>query len=401
MSPWKVTIVTAFGRGESLALMLADSGFTVRILDFTPGLPKRYGSGPGPFPILQQMFLPSQKPIVTELQILSRGICFWLPSGPIELAGPMASFYQEHNPAVMTLVTNEEGADFESDWMRKWMHHWVSPYYCESWQRTFGRSFSGREPLGFWNEQDEKDHFSFTSFKSTGGDYSECSGLVDMQAVGSRLVEIEAESKRSFAEQSEQWIWQLSTHETRLLNPRVAETLFGRDVREPTWHWMCVTAELSQARGPTGMPDYGAMVEDLYQPWTHENVIVWRWLTDFKVQLWLKVPASYWEDEASRRQVLVRMQSVWEMRMPGVKWKFDFDSWWVNPACAQYPLSTREWSLAHWKNWNWISPESDGRVDFAARLESGAQAYHRLIQWRNDLVQKQGEKQGDSEIHAP
>ena len=76
---WPVNIVSAFGRGETLALALQDEGFDVRIIDFTKALGADWNTGAGPFPVAQKAYLPKQEKFLQELRPLPRGLTFWLP----------------------------------------------------------------------------------------------------------------------------------------------------------------------------------------------------------------------------------------------------------------------------------------------------------------------------------
>ncbi len=392
-------MVTAFGRGETLARSLMESGFSVRVLDFTSAFNPHFSGCVGPYPIVKQSFLPAQQSLIDDLNTLPCGLTFWLSDGPIELAGAMAEFYSQAKPSVAALESGVPSEKFEIDWLRHWHHHWTSPFHYESWEAPVAKSYPKGVPVGFWPRSSESARFDFAQFKKEGGDWSDCKGLVDVQVVGPNIVEIEAESKRSMAEQSEQWIWQLSSFETSCLNKNVAGTLFGADVRLPEWHWMKFSAKLNSLRAPMGMPTFGVLIDDLYRPWTHENAMVWHWPNDQTLEFWLKVPASYFGDRRLRSKVMQSAQAVWAKKLEHMEFEFDLENWVVNSAACVYPKSSREWGLAYWRNWSWISPEFDGRCDYSARLEGEAKAYHKLIEWRNVRLQKQGENQSDSPLH--
>ncbi len=134
-TPWSVNMISAYGRGETLALALEDEGFKVRLFDFTDALGPEWNRGAGPFPIGKTPFISKQEKFLSEVRPLARGLTFWLKDGPLELDGPFKDFFAHKNSAVGRLVGSAT-TEFTEDWLRRFMRLWAGPIYRETWQNS-------------------------------------------------------------------------------------------------------------------------------------------------------------------------------------------------------------------------------------------------------------------------
>lgn len=396
---WPVNMVSAFGRGETLALALQDEGFDVRILDFTKALGQEWNSGAGPFPIAAKSFLAKQGAFLSELRALPRGLTFWRPEGPLELSGMMSAYYGEQEQAVKHLSTGPSG-NFDEDWLRRFMKIWVSPYHAESWHSPSGEAFPYAERLGVLPATKESRVMSFERFKTLDHKYVEASVLRDIQFEGARITELEVESGRREAFRSPHWIWCLSSEETDRVGVEVAQHLFANKIRKAQWRWLSFHGRCHRGSWSGGFPELSVVINDLHLPWVYANAMVMRWTDTDVFELWLKVPTSAAAREDRRKTWAEEARSVLDSRLPQAMWQVEADKWKLCPHSPVFDVESREEGLPGWKNWDWIAPEALPRLDWSARFEREAAVHARLVQWRADQLKKQGARR-DSALHAP
>jgi hypothetical protein len=390
MSAWDVNIITAFGRGESLALALQENGFKVRLLDFTDAFSEKYRRGVGPFPVVKESFMSAQRSYLDEVKVLPRGLVFWLPEGPVELSGPMADFYKEQFPFVEVAVTGEVHSEFREDWLRRFLVQWTSPYHVEPWRDLPRESFPAQALSGLVPAIKEGRVQTFERFQALDYEYLACRALKEVSIEPGRLREVEVDAGQTKAFAGDQWIWCLSAQETELVGGKCAETLFHGRVRKAEWVWFHLFGACERGSWTGAFPEYSIVVGDVCLPWTHGNAFVLRWLEPDIVEVWMKVPAASVLNSEQRAKWVHQAQTILSTRLPQAHWALAPEEWALCPHSPVFDVNTQDWREPAWKNWDWIAPETMSRLDWSSRLQSEARCYDRLIQWRNEQMKRQG-----------
>jgi len=409
MNPWTVSMVTAFGRGENLALALHDKGFNVNVYDLTAAFPFEYRRGTGPFPIPKQNFLGPHNTFLEASEELPKGLVLWLKDGPVEFGGAMAHFFVERFESFRLAVQNQSHSAFSSDWMRRFLRHWISPYHHEPWQSDQGSQFPVAREQCLVPRLREETAMGFDRFHNKEI-YHKCHRLLDVQIEAGRLTEMEIDtgtpadgvsaSGGSLAVRAPQWVWCLSSQETEFLNPQVAEAIFSSDIRRAEWLWMSLQGRCERGPWNDGFPKYCVAVNDVHLPWSYANLFMLEWLDKDQFQVWLKVPAEGVRDASKRTGWAAEVEQILNTRLSIAKWRIDPLAFAVCPHSLVFPDFMREWKEPGWKNWDWIAPETTARLDLGARFERETESYQRLLAWRNDQMKKQGAR-GDQALHAP
>ena len=397
--PSTVHMISAYGRGETLALALQDNGFDVHILDFTQALGDRAHKGVGPFPVAATAYLNKQELLLSEAKPLPRGMAFWLNDGPLELGGLMADFFAKREEVVALRQGSRQS--FDQDWLRRFMRIWTSPFQWESWQGQIPPvTFPYADNVGLIPALKEERQMSFERFRTLEHKYTVATELRDIQFEGNRITEVEIETGHGAALRGPQWIWCLSSEESEHLGEKVARAVFAQKIRRAEWRWICFEGRAARGSWTSGFPAYAVLIKDLHLPWSYANLMILRWTDSEAFRLWMKVPANA-IDQADRRagwsaEALANLNE----RLPQARWTLQTEDWTVCPHSPVYDLDAREESLPGWKNFDWIAPEGLARLDISARLEREAQSHHRLTQWRADQQKKQGASR-DHALHAP
>ncbi len=399
MSAWEVNMVSAFGRGETLALALQENGFKVRLLDFSQAFSDKYRHGTGPFPAAKVAQLPAQKLWVDEIRLLPRGLSFWLPGGPLELSGPAAKIHQKQHPCLDALIQEQTRDEFKSDWLRRFVKSWASPYHYDSWVETSGEAFPFRKDIGLIPSIKEARVQSFERFQALDYEYIACRALNDVGVGGHRIHEVEVDAGQVKAIPGQQWIWCLSSQETELIGSASAQQLFGKSVRKAEWVWMFMFGACDRGSWSNAFPEYSIVIEDIHLPWNYANCFSMRWHDMDVFEIWMKVPAEAVFHAEQRASWAARAQEILRNRLPQAHWAVNPEEWGLCPHSPVLDAATRDWRQPAWKNWDWIAPETLPRLDFSARLERESQSYQRLTRWREEQMIKQGDRR-DRPIHS-
>jgi hypothetical protein len=397
LSDWTVNLVSAFGRGETLALALHENGFQVKVLDFTSAFAPEYQRGFGPFPVVDKAFSIAQRELLNDVTAQTQGLTLWLGDGPIELTGPLASVHIHSHPEIQAWKTNSLSGDFSRTWLQHFLRQWTSPYFSESWGEALDTVFPAELALG--DIPDQKFH-GFERMKPKKIEVLNCSALRDVQLQGNRVANVEIEAGNSMALNAQQWVWCLSSSETEKMGKTAARKLFGREIFQPEWAWLSFGGVMSKGPWTAGLPNSVVVIGDVYLPWYYSNVAVLKRVDETRFRIWIKVPRSRAGDIDARRGWASELQRLMTQRLPLAAWKMDSGDWNLCPHSEIYPASLRGKRVNQFKNWNLIAPSMLKRLDLSARLEVEAETFKRLQQWRNQESKKQGGRR-DHALHAP
>ena len=400
MSGWSVNMVSAFGRGETLALALHENGFQVRVFDFTAAFPQEYQRGSGPFPILDKAFAPVQREFLNEIELQPQGLTFWLKDGPMELTGPFAPVHIHSHPEIQVWKTEATGGDFSRQWLVKFLEQWAAPFFSESWSVFYDSSFPAEQPLGTVPADRQASIFSFERLRVKGIDVVPCTFVRDLQVQSGRITEVEFEAGSAMAVQAPQWIWCLSTHETSTFGESAAVKLFGKNISSPDWAWVSFKGTMHKGPWTAGLPQSFIVIGDVYLPWCYGNMAVIQRSDDLRFRCWLKVPRAGMHEIDARRQWSKDLEAILWQRLPMAEWKIDSADWSVCPHSEVYASTHQGARFTQWRNLHLIAPQSMERLDMSARLEREAMTFRKLLQWRNETAKKEGAR-SDHALHTP
>lgn len=391
-------MISAFGRGETLALALHENGFQVRVFDFTPAFPQEYLRGVGPFPILDKAFAPVQREFLNEIELQPQGLTFWLKDGPMELTGPFAPVHIHSHPEIQAWKTESGGNDFSRSWLARFLEQWSSPYFNESWTVAQGSAFPAEQPLGIVPADRQASLTNFERLRMKGVEVIPCSSIHDLQSQSGRVMEVEFEAGSPMAVRASQWVWCLSPHETSGFGESATTKMFGKNVSAPEWAWISFKGGLHKGPWVEGLPQSFVVLGDVYLPWCYGNMAVIQRSDDLRFRCWLKVPRARMHEIDARRQWSKDAEAILWQRLPMAEWKIDSADWSICPHSEIYGSAHKGARLTQWKNLHLIAPETLERLDMSARLEREAETFRKLLQWRNETVKKQGAR-SDHALH--
>ena len=396
MNQFTVNLVTAFGRGETLALALHENGFEVKVLDFTAAFAPEYQRGHGPFPVVDKEFLPAQREALKYVDRLPQGLTFWMKDGPIELTGPQSGVHIHSHPEIQLWKTNSASTEFGRSWLQQFLRQWTSPYHVDNWTRVNDQAFPAELPVGVVTYEKAPD---FSNLRGKKIEVIACDGIKDVQVNGSRIVSVEAEGQAAEPLHAEQWVWCLSSNETLGFGEAAARKLFGRNIPTPEWAWVSFGGSMMKGPWVAGMPRAFVLLGDVYLPWCYGNLSIIQRGEDTRFRAWVKVPRARVTDIDARRAWASDVQKLLLARLQLAGWKLDSADWNLCPHSEVYDGQARGSRITQWKNQYLVTPEVLPRLDLSARLEREQDVFAKLGAWR-DQVKKQGARR-DHALHAP
>ena len=302
-----VLIVDLYGRGHWLALECQKKGYDIAILDFTSLMgPWSIEDIEGPFGVFgskrhtssQMNRLANEGP----LTLSDRGYVIWLKRGPLELKGPLGSLQSQKAqiPHVVTEYlrdghTSSESLDFFSQmkplsfkegWPAHFAHQISSSVLMEN---TKGIFFGRALPLmasfyyrKFYKRKDKQDLPNLIH-------PSPSKKHIHLYGKKPFLEHIQYQKDKQI--KAKHIIWMLSSHETQFCFGDSASLLFPKGIIIPKWYWTRYRMSFENSDLLECLPDHFVMLEDIYLPWTHDNVVIIQKTADASmIDAWIRLP---------------------------------------------------------------------------------------------------------------
>ncbi len=416
---YDVVLVSAFGRLEPLAIELSQRGMEVALLDVTKGFESLdFRDVSGPFPMVTPSpSLPAHTEWVTTqaAKELDRGLSVWLRSGPLELRGPLGTFYSDHFLPVGLLkdylakrLQGPKGLSgfgrafrdlsFQENWLIH-LSHGVTQVkmtmHCES-------AHLSPEPFPM-NKSAHSIHITKESLNdlkgatiNAGVDYVE-EIPVDMDLNGRLIDNFVIPSGKIRAHF---YVWGVPQEESFHFNSKLASRVFAKEKPKLSdWVWRRLVLKTSSELFER-MPECFLMIQNPDWSWTNENFVIFRNEIQGEWDLWIRTPRST-EDvsmiaESIKGEIESRIGSdSFEISIPPSNGLFCF------PVYEEVSLSSLP-KPSH-KNLIFEAQEGVGRLDWASRFESQPEVLSKLESWKIKLDKQMLKKGGviDRSIHAP
>lgn len=433
-----VAVISAFGRGDLLATELKTRGMKVALIDVTESLGERdLADVEGPFALVRPTpLLPSHLEwlMTHSYPEIPQGSCLWLRRGPIEMRGPLAGFYAAAHPEVSLFrdyfaawleLSGRRGdiskkiarREFKDIWMVQFAHSLACHQFLPSVEASrIGEPFPLNQTAQ--NPLFEADIFShtFEVAKSTGVTAVRSEGVSDIQFVKNRMTDIEFILGRKEVLSAKSWVWCLSGEETRLMSETVAEKLFPRGVAEAGWSWRRFRASFAHAKmnvtkWSEQIPGHTLLIDDIYLPWTHENLVILKHRADGKTvdqwDVWVRMPRSMSRNPASMQKISTRLTEILKQRIPHLQMELELPFEEEAPLYPVFePQNLSRSSFPPFINFVLEAQETIPRLDWAGRFQKQVETLNRIQDIKRQFEAAQPplslEGEGhDSTLHTP
>jgi hypothetical protein len=313
-----VIVVSAFYRGQAVAVELARRGMSVTLLDLTHALGRWILEDvEGPFGYLaDENLLPSQSEFLAQSDALipvPESLTVWCESGPVELKGPT---WPLHEPQWKPRLSQLQEAFGSSSF--------AAP---EMAPLDLTRAFFVRHPTrpGFENSLDW--------CRRNQVRVVEQARIMDASASSRNILEAfeiqKKDEKSSEILRASQFLWALSLAETAFIQKNLVQKMFkgsifrselSIDTYSPDWNWVRFRVHLSAGPGRAEIPECLWLLKDWKSPWTHsESLILRRTPSDEQFDLWAMIPHLQRFNSAYLHHLGERILGVLRGRFPGLQ----------------------------------------------------------------------------------
>lgn len=339
-----VVIVSAFGRGDWLAGQLANRGWKVTLADVSLSLisdadPEALTEAEGPFGLFSGGDIPPSyvERFHEEGRTVSvdNGLTLLLADGPLELKGPLAP-HQLSRAGVSSVATEylrgltdplqsskrlyrqALGEPFRQNWLAGFAHQLASPRLIENHRALHeGEAVPIFAPFSYRRPTVKCREWTHDSLKARGVFVRFPSKVVDVRLTGKLIDAIEIQDADGGVELARAYVWALTTGESRRFPENLFKKLFPGGAAEPKWYWQRLRLDLGGARSDETLPSYFVMLGDVFLPWTHSNLVVFRRRSESRAfDAWVKLPIRARFDGSYLERIAREVELVFGKRMP-------------------------------------------------------------------------------------
>ena len=377
LSSFDVLILSAFGRGHWLACALQSEGLKVGLVDistlFEGWTPEDWE---GPFGFFHDGFQLSQMDFLMAGDVVESspvGFVFWLPSGPLELRGPLYAHRSRalglHERVKRELQSQKSLSEEER---KKWQENCLEESFSEFWPIYMAHQMSasrflpkpqfpweGAEPLplfapffiryttanGYERALDYISRkgvsvfscskipefgFSKTNSKTKPKklEWIELEGGTGAKAKAKAKAETETETETRIGSgggerlKSRFFVSTLSGEESHFIHPSIGKALFPEGFAKSEWSWVRYRLQLEDSPQSKVLPLHFVLLQDIYAPWTHDNLaLIQRTFFPNVFNLWLRLSSERRFDPSYLDQQVKKVLHFWQSNLLNINMK--------------------------------------------------------------------------------
>jgi hypothetical protein len=411
-----LVIVSAFGRGNTLAQTLQSRDVPVHLLDVSSFLGEtKIEDNEGPFGFFSQGLtsIESQRLMMDHPAFIQEnGFTLMLPEGPFEFKGSLSAYRLNQLKVpkkIWAWVTGTQlvmGSDhhqiLNEDFDDTWLFHLTRSFNSNQWVPNYraglveeGLAFSGDFYVRSVDRNDSIDALKILA--QNGVRTSSDVEILDLATSGSnhlKSLEIKTpDSGTSTLVDFEKLVWFLSGEETEKLSAKLQEKLFPKGVLRPVGSWNRARIRLPSASQRDSLPSHSVWVLNRALPWTHENFFVLqRTANEELFDLWFRIPESFRFLQDYVMKLVDSVNASIESRLSLATGSI---------LVAEAPLSTlkssselgpsrhplfesREWlesQAPDFKNFHWIANESLSGLGWNFQVQKSRTVQSNLLDW--------------------
>lgn len=340
-----VIILTAYGREKWFKNKILQSGLKCICLDVSHLLGQTpFEEQQGPFGVFQSEKLKTFGYFDANwnwsFDNVNEGFNIWLKSGVVECRSPLtrhqlkshgiSSENEDYVAAgngnstsdkISELKNTLANAGFEKSWFSHLAHNCAAPvevYPNESLKRAYPLPFFDKYFLKSEkkeNETREESHERFQLLK-----YNK---ILQWRSLGKFLQGFQLDWSSDSGSnvgtlEGDFFILLLSRGELNFLSHELNDSFFEKKLEDPYWAWTRFSYKAKSQRFIDNMPISSVLIEDIYQSWTHENLMLLsRQKNVFNV--WLKVAYHRRHDHSYLLSLSQIIEAKLKQRIPGLQ----------------------------------------------------------------------------------
>lgn len=411
-----VAIISAFGRGNWLAAELSQMGLSTQLYDVSDSLGRWAPEDwEGPFGFFHPDWVQiNQMDRLTAEDYhdqVANGFCVWVPEGPIDLRGMLAAHWEQSIPAVSILnkyllFNDKSGAQrrafmvknlplgFSGSWLVNLAHQLAATVYKENTLSSErGQPLPLNAPFFLRRNSRKGLNKSLDWCAEQGVKVQSDVKVKDVSIEGKSCVAVElGGGEIARVVRAENFIWCLSSHETRFVAPEAAAKLFPKGELKPEWSWMRWRIQGSLGAYTEVFPAHVVLISDLGLPWTHENLLILqRCEVEGSVDVWARIPDHHRFQKAYCEQFGEKIIAVLNKKIPEFGGKvqdypqdYHYNIEEIGPSLFPvYAARARdEWGCRNLKNLYHASVEFFANHDWTGRFQQQMGIVQELASWQ-------------------
>lgn len=411
----EVVLVSAYGRGESLASDLVCRGLSVSLLDLSAALGDRLLPDlEGPFPIVRpNPLLPSHLEwlMLQDFPEIPNGLSIWLKNGPIELRGDLATFFNRKYPFLEVyrdVFEKNEKLDpalpFDDSWLVHFAASFANHNLRSATEFPIGtESFPLHQSLQIPLLQSDRFAKTKQDLKALGVQVIDANSISDAKVEFRKLVSVTIETKSELNLEGQYWVWMLTTEETQSLSRAVAEKLFPQ-VIPADWAWRRFQMHGRRSILVEIVPPYAILLKDIHFPWVSDNLVILKRRTPELSDVWVRLPHQASTDQEQIHKFSEKLKNGLQERFPHDA--FELEIPWIGGS-PLYPLfetaSLKKFEAPIYRNLIFEGAEVLPRLDWSGRFQVQTKTLVKLQNLRAQDTKQDSKKDkpSDQEIHAP
>lgn len=412
-APVDMVIVSAFGRGHWMAWELADQGLRVQLVDVSESLGRWTPEDwEGPFGFSKKdHFSASQIARLQEeddLDPVHDGWTFWVPDGPMDTHGPLASHFL-NGPLKNDRITDK----FEESWPTLIRKSLSSNIYYNNWD-ALNSSALLDVVAPFYIHRVSRRGFqnSLEWCRKKGVEVFNSAHLVDVQVENSQVNGVEVQSHYKGVLRSPQFIWSLTSLETQKLRERISVELFPNGPLPSEWSWIRYRIGCDIGIYEKVIPLHSVLIDDLHVPWSHSNLIILQKTVKREhFDAWVRLPTHHRFQRAYLEDVGQELIEVIQRKFPGpavqvLEMPQDYLYEYEELGPSLFPVFNRErwlqFTTRRLSNLAFDGPEQWQSLDWAGRYQHQSAIVMRLLEWKKREMEAEAKRRGarDQSVHT-
>ncbi len=414
MSANDIVIVSTFGRGHWVAAELVGHGVSVSLVDVSDQLGHWSPEDiEGPFGYFHAAnFTLSQKARLDEedyAELVDDGFVLWLKSGPIDMRGPHSTYLLKKAGIPTEQVDYISGYDgmtkrrgellkkwrsepFERTWFVNLAHSLGSHHSSRNWDALkFGRPLPLTSPYAVRRVSRRGFEKSLQWVEALGVKVQAKAKIRSIEIEGRNMVALRFEDG---IVRGEQFVWCLTSSETKKLKAEIFRELFPHGELQSDWFWARYRVGLSSSMITQSLPLKFLVLDEIGLPWTHANLIWLQRTTAPEVfDGWVRIPAVHRFQKAYLEAMGREIVNVLSARLPDVDVRiaehpqeFVYEPNELGPALYQIydPQMLEKFHRRRLRNLLFDGPETWSALDWSARMESQKQIVESIRAWQNE-----------------
>lgn len=421
-----IILVSAFGRGHWLASQLVQQGIKTTLVDVSAKLgvwPVEDIEGPFGFFHTSKISESQLDCLYSEnpFQEMPVGLTIWLPNGPLDFKGPLTKFKIDKLPLhqrvkdflngsipykdAKNLYKSLDDMDFDQTWLLHFAHQWAGTSYLPSARAaSCGESLPLLSPFLVRKGDRLGLEKSLEWLKLKGVEVLRPQQIVDAFFGAKKSVSgIEILGIKQGLVRFEQIVWLLTSEETYFLNERLGKYFFPEGPLESEWCWIRYRVGLKECFERQSLPEHVVILDDIYAPWTHENLMVLQKTSlHDQFDVWMRVPTvqRFNKEYLTHRGEIMKNRLLHRMRLADPQILIFPQEYYYtyaqlgaprHPVYAEKDKSRR--GQVRFANMHLNSPEEWPHYAWSAIFERSNQIQSQLVSWwQAKLLKEEKEK---------